>query len=149
MDEQICTAIVSMLARIGIKVDLNAQTKSKYFNKILAPNYDTDFYLLGWTPATYDAHNALYTLLGTRDGKRGEVNAGGYSNPTLDAVDREDRCRNGSGEAKCNDQSVDRDLAEGCANGSTASAGHRLGRKDRISNWRSQRIISFHTGTSR
>ena len=86
MDEQICTAMVSMLARIGIKVDLNAQTKSKYFNKILAPNYDTDFYLLGWTPATYDAHNALYTLLGTRDGKRGEVNSGGYSNPTLDLL---------------------------------------------------------------
>jgi peptide/nickel transport system substrate-binding protein len=86
MDEQICTAIVSMLARVGIKVDLNAQTKSKYFNKILAPNYDTDFYLLGWTPATYDAHNVLYTLLNTRDGKRGEVNAGGYSNPALDAL---------------------------------------------------------------
>jgi peptide/nickel transport system substrate-binding protein len=86
MDEQICTAIVPMLARIGIKVDLNAQTKSKFFSKILAPNYDTDFYMLGWTPATYDAHNVLYTLLGTRDGKRGEVNAGGYSNPALDSL---------------------------------------------------------------
>jgi peptide/nickel transport system substrate-binding protein len=86
MDEQICTAIVPMLARIGIKVDLNAQTKAKFFSKILAPNYDTDFYLLGWTPATYDAHNALYTLLGTRDGKRGEVNVGGYSNPALDGL---------------------------------------------------------------
>jgi peptide/nickel transport system substrate-binding protein len=84
MDEQICTAIVSMLARVGIKIDLNAQTKSKYFTKILGPNYDTDFYLLGWTPATYDAHNPLYTLLGTRNGKRGEVNSGGYSNPALD-----------------------------------------------------------------
>jgi peptide/nickel transport system substrate-binding protein len=86
MDEQICTAMVSMLARIGIKVDLNAQTKAKYFNKLLAPNYNTDFYLLGWTPGTYDAHNVLYTLLGTRDGKRGEVNVGGYSNPTLDLL---------------------------------------------------------------
>jgi peptide/nickel transport system substrate-binding protein len=86
MDEQICTAIVSMLARIGIKVDLNAQTKSKYFNKILSPNYNTDFYLLGWTPATYDAHNVLYTLLSTRNGKRGEVNVGGYSNPELDQL---------------------------------------------------------------
>lgn len=84
MDEQICTAIVPMLARIGIKVDLNAQTKTRFFTKILAPNYDADFWMLGWTPATYDAHNALYTLLGTRDGKRGEVNVGGYSNPTLD-----------------------------------------------------------------
>jgi peptide/nickel transport system substrate-binding protein len=89
MDEQICTAIVSMLARVGIKVDLIAQTKSKYFTKILAPNYDSDFYMLGWTPATYDAHNVLYTLLGTRNGKRGEVNVGGYSNPVLDdLIDR-------------------------------------------------------------
>ncbi|WP_428491343.1 ABC transporter substrate-binding protein [Rhodopila sp.] len=86
MDEQICTAIVSMMARIGIKVDLNAQTKAKYFNKILSPNYNTDFYLLGWTPATYDAENVLYTLLGTRNGKRGEVNVGGYSNPALDEL---------------------------------------------------------------
>lgn len=86
MDEQICTAIVSMLARTGIKVDLLAQTKGKYFTKINAPNFDTDFYLLGWTPATYDAHNVLYTLLGTRNGKRGEVNDGGYSNPTLDGL---------------------------------------------------------------
>ncbi len=84
MDEQICTAITSMLARIGVKVDLLAQTKAKYFAKILAPKYDTDFYLLGWTPATYDAHNVLYSLLGTRAGGRGEVNVGGYSNPALD-----------------------------------------------------------------
>ncbi|HBK05531.1 MAG TPA: ABC transporter substrate-binding protein [Acetobacteraceae bacterium] len=86
MDEQICTAIVSMLARVGVKIDLNAQTKSKYFNKINAPNFDTDFYMLGWTPATYDAHNVLYTLLGTRNGKRGEVNDGGYSNAALDTL---------------------------------------------------------------
>jgi peptide/nickel transport system substrate-binding protein len=84
MDEQICTAIVSMLARVGIKVDLIAQTKTKFFTKINAPNFDSDFYLLGWTPATYDAHNVLYTLLGTRNGKRGEVNDGGYSNAALD-----------------------------------------------------------------
>jgi peptide/nickel transport system substrate-binding protein len=84
MDEQICTAISSMLARIGVKIDLIAQTKAKYFAKILAPKYDTDFYLLGWTPATYDAHNVLYSLLGTRAGGRGEVNVSGYSNPALD-----------------------------------------------------------------
>jgi peptide/nickel transport system substrate-binding protein len=84
MDEQICTAISSMLARINVKIDLLAQTKAKYFAKILAPKYDTDFYLLGWTPATYDAHNALYSLLGTRAGGRGEVNVSGYSNPALD-----------------------------------------------------------------
>jgi peptide/nickel transport system substrate-binding protein len=86
MDEQICTAIVSMLARVGVKVDLNAQTKSKFFTKIGAPLYDTDFYMLGWTPSTYDAHNTLYTLLASRNGKRGEINDGGYSNPVLDEL---------------------------------------------------------------
>jgi len=33
-DEAICTAVVSMMARIGMKIDLNAQTKSKHFGDI-------------------------------------------------------------------------------------------------------------------
>lgn len=86
MDEQICTAITSMLARIGVKVDLDAQTKAKFFAKIQGPKFDTDFYLLGWTPATYDAHNVLYSLLETRGNGQGELNYGGYSNPVLDGL---------------------------------------------------------------
>jgi peptide/nickel transport system substrate-binding protein len=86
MDEQICTAITSMLAGIGVKVTLSAQPKAQFFAKILAPKFDTDFYLLGWTPATYDAHNALYTLIGSRGDGRGEVNVEGYSNPEMDAL---------------------------------------------------------------
>jgi len=85
-DEAICTAIVPMLARIGIKATLNAQTKARHFGLINTPRFDTDFFLLGWTPATYDALNPLYSLLGSRNGKRGEVNDGGYSNPELDAL---------------------------------------------------------------
>jgi peptide/nickel transport system substrate-binding protein len=86
MDAQICTAIASMLARIDIKIDLNAQTKAKHFLKIGPPNYASDFYLLGWTPATYDAHNALQSLLHSRNGIVGNNNDGGYSNPKLDAL---------------------------------------------------------------
>jgi peptide/nickel transport system substrate-binding protein len=85
-DEAICTAIVPMLARIGIRIDLNAQTKSKHFGEINPPRYHTSFYMLGWTPATNDAHNALWTLLGTRSGSRGELNDGGYSNPKMDTL---------------------------------------------------------------
>ena len=44
-----------MLARIGVKADLLAQTKAKYFGKINAPRFDTSFYMLGWTPGTLDA----------------------------------------------------------------------------------------------
>src|SRR6202012_4335341 len=73
-------------ARIGIKATLNAQTKARHFGLINVPRYDTDFYMLGWTAGTYDALNVLYSLLGTRNGKRGEVNDGGYSNPALDSL---------------------------------------------------------------
>src|SRR3546814_15704210 len=52
-DERICQAVASMLARIGVKGDLLAQTKSKNFAKVMAQNgYETSSYLIGWTPST-------------------------------------------------------------------------------------------------
>ena len=85
-DEAICTAVVSMLARIGVRVTLNAQTRARYFAEILAPRYQTSFYMLGWTPTTYDAHNTLYNIMGTRGGARGVFNSGGWSNARYDAL---------------------------------------------------------------
>ena len=85
-DAQICTAIVSMLARIGVKVNLLAQEKTRYFAKIGPPKFDTDFYLLGWSPSTYDADNALFSLVGSYNGARGQVNYGHYSNPEMDKL---------------------------------------------------------------
>ena len=85
-DEAICQAVTAMLARIGVKVTLNAQTRLRYSRKINNPSYNTSFYMLGWTPNTYDAHNALFNLAGTRNGVRGIFNSGGYSNPKIDAL---------------------------------------------------------------
>ncbi|MCW8087231.1 ABC transporter substrate-binding protein [Sabulicella glaciei] len=85
-DEAICTAVVSMLARIGVRVNLNAQTRARFFAEVNPPRYNTSFYMLGWTPNTYDAHNALFNLAGTRDGVRGVFNNGGYSNPRFDEL---------------------------------------------------------------
>ncbi|MBV9078352.1 MAG: ABC transporter substrate-binding protein [Methylobacteriaceae bacterium] len=89
-DADICQAVVSMLSRIGIKVNLNAQPKAKYFAKVLkAGGYSTSFYLLGWTPATSDSHNVLYEIMGCRNDpktSRGESNLGGYCNPKLDEL---------------------------------------------------------------
>ena len=85
-DEAICTAITNMLARVGIRITLNAQTRVRYFAEINAPRYNTSFYLLGWTPATGDAHNSLNSLAYTRRGDRGVFNNGGYSNPAFDAL---------------------------------------------------------------
>ena len=73
------------LARIGVKVNLQAETKVTYFPKIL--RRDTSFYLLGWTPSTDDAHDALYNLMATPTDKgQGQFNLGAYSNPKLDEL---------------------------------------------------------------
>jgi peptide/nickel transport system substrate-binding protein len=92
-DEKICQAVVAMLARIGVKVNLLAQTRSKYFAKILRKgNYspgETSFYMLGWSPATtYDVHNVFEQLIQTPSAqtKKGLFNAGGYSNPEVDKL---------------------------------------------------------------
>ncbi len=88
-DEALCLAIVSMLAKIGIKVDLLAQTKSLFFAKVLGQGgYDTSFYLLGWTPNTFDSYSPLYNLIHTRepDSGAGTFNLGGYSNPEIDRL---------------------------------------------------------------
>ncbi len=80
-DERICQAAASMLAKIGVKVDLLAQTKSKYFGKVLAQNnYDTSFFLLGWTPTTFDSHNPISALMSCRQDGKGAFNLGGYCN---------------------------------------------------------------------
>ncbi|HEY8382188.1 MAG TPA: ABC transporter substrate-binding protein [Microvirga sp.] len=89
-DEAICQAVVGMLARAGIKVNLMAQPKAQYFAKVLKPgNYNTSFYLLGWTPGTLDAHNVLHDIQGCRDNpqsSRGESNLGGYCNKQHDEL---------------------------------------------------------------
>ena len=88
-DEAICQAVVSMLARANVKVNLNAQPKAKYFAKVLKPGgFDTSFYLLGWTPGTSDSHNVMYDIMGCRaeGSARGEANLGGYCNPKFDEI---------------------------------------------------------------
>ena len=82
-DAAICQAVAANLARIGVKVNLQTETKVSYFPKIL--RRDTSFYLLGWTPSTADAHDALYNLMATPTDKgQGQYNLGYYSNPKLD-----------------------------------------------------------------
>jgi peptide/nickel transport system substrate-binding protein len=84
-DAAICQAVAANLARVGVKINLQAETKNTYFPKIL--RRDTSFYLLGWTPSTTDAHDALYNLMATPTDKgRGQYNLGWYSNPKLDEL---------------------------------------------------------------
>jgi peptide/nickel transport system substrate-binding protein len=75
-----------MLAKVNVRITLNAQTRARFFAEVNAPRFNTSFYLLGWSPGTSDAHNALFNLVGSRNGTRGVFNNGGYSNPKLDAL---------------------------------------------------------------
>jgi len=84
-DGEICQAVAAMLAKVGVKVNLMVETKATYFPKILSRN--TSFYLLGWTPGTYDSHNPLFALMATPgDGGQGQFNLGSYSNKRVDEL---------------------------------------------------------------
>ena len=81
----VCVAVAAMLGRIGVKVNVAAISKTKYFGKTLSR--DTSFFMLGWGANTVDAHNPLAIVLGTPtpDGN-GPWNMGAYSNPKLDEM---------------------------------------------------------------
>ncbi|TXL74244.1 ABC transporter substrate-binding protein [Vineibacter terrae] len=92
-DEKICQAVVSMLAKAGIKVNLLAQTRLKFFAKIALqtanPVPNIDMYMLGWSPSsTYDVHNVFEQLIECYDLERrkGQTNNGRYCNPRFDAL---------------------------------------------------------------
>jgi peptide/nickel transport system substrate-binding protein len=88
-DEAICQAVAAMLARVNVKVQLNAQPKAKYFEKAgPTAKYDSSFNLLGWTPGSFDSWNVLANITHCRDanGKGGQFNYGGYCNPKVDEL---------------------------------------------------------------
>ncbi|GAB3771768.1 ABC transporter substrate-binding protein [Ramlibacter monticola] len=86
-DSRICQAVAANLSRIGVKINLAAETKGTYFPKIL--RRDTSFYLLGWTPSTVDAHDPLNAIMSCVDDKgAGQFNLGAYCNPKVDELAR-------------------------------------------------------------
>ena len=86
-DEEICQAVASMWAKIGIKAKLNAMPFATYIPKIL--KNDTSIYMLGWGVSTFDALYSLQALQRTVDpkgGADGSYNLGRYSNPQVDKL---------------------------------------------------------------
>ncbi len=79
-DEQICIALVGMLARIGIKIKLDAQAMALHTPKL--QKRESDFYLLGWGVPTFDSHYVFNFLFSSK----GTWNAGSYNNPKVDAL---------------------------------------------------------------
>jgi peptide/nickel transport system substrate-binding protein len=84
-DAAICQAVAGQLAKVGVKINLEAETKGTYFPKIL--RRDTSFYMLGWTSSTVDAHNVMYPIMASPgEGGRGQFNLGAYSNARVDEI---------------------------------------------------------------
>ena len=84
-DGRICQTVAANLSRIHVKINLQAETKGTYFPKVL--RRDTSFYMLGWTPATYDAHNVMNAIMRCVDDKgAGQFNLGAYCNPKVDEL---------------------------------------------------------------
>ena len=79
-DEKICQAAVAMLAKIGVKVKLDAIPKAQHFPKI--QKRTSDFYMLCWGVPTLDSHYVFSYLL---DGK-GSWNATGYNNTRVNEI---------------------------------------------------------------
>ena len=83
-DSAICQAVAANLAKIGVTVKLQVESKTTYFPKILSRN--TSFYLLAWTPNTYDAHNVFLSLMQTPSSGAGQFNLGNYANARIDEL---------------------------------------------------------------
>ncbi len=84
-DEEICQAVVSMWARIGVKVRLVTEGMATFIVKV--QNFDTSAYMLGWGVATYDAQYSLQSLVRTKTtGADGNFNFGKVSDAKLDQL---------------------------------------------------------------
>jgi len=83
-DEAICQAVTGMLGQIGVRVRLDARTRSIHFAEL--PRGELDFYLLGWGVPPLDSHYVFHYLYETKSDVGGAWNATGYSNPHIDSL---------------------------------------------------------------
>jgi peptide/nickel transport system substrate-binding protein len=86
-DEQICLAVASMWAKVGVEADLSTESKTTYFPR--TDKGEFDIYLLGWASLPpMDGYSVLQSLLATNDGTYGGSNTNGLSNPEIDKLAR-------------------------------------------------------------
>jgi len=85
-DEKISEAVVGMLAKIGIKVNLKTMPKAQYWDEFDAQV--ADIQMIGWHADTEDSANFSEYLLmcPNKDTGMGQYNSGNYCNPKLDEL---------------------------------------------------------------
>ncbi|MBC7121432.1 MAG: ABC transporter substrate-binding protein [Candidatus Methanosuratus sp.] len=78
-DDEICQAVSSMWAKVGVKAKLSAQTKTIHFKKV--ETGQCDIWLLGYaTLPLFDSYGWLSQVLSSPRKNRGNWNPGGYVN---------------------------------------------------------------------
>ena len=84
-DAQIAQAVATTLAKIGIKVRVNAIPKSRFFAKI--SRLDTSFFLIGWENSDGDSSSILDACIHSFSQKEGygRYNYGRFSNLKVDS----------------------------------------------------------------
>ena len=84
-DEEICQAVTSMWARIGVKAKLRTLPLVTYFPMI--QRFEASIYMLGWGVPTFDALYSLQSLTRSLgEGGDGNYNVGRYKNERMDYV---------------------------------------------------------------
>ena len=84
-DERICQAVASMLARVGIMLNVQAETTAAWSRRTAA--LDVSMFMLGHAGLPLaDAFSTLSEVLHSRTDQQGGLNVGRYSNPALDAL---------------------------------------------------------------
>ncbi len=83
-DEAICQALVPMLSRIGVEVELNLRPASQAFPAML--KRETSFFMLGFDSPTVDPEYIFRFVLHSPTGTLGTWNFGSYSNAEVDKL---------------------------------------------------------------
>ena len=85
-DGDLCVALAGMLARVGIRVRVDALPKALYFPKL--SRTDTGFYLHGWGGSITDAQDVLDAILHSTDAAtaKGSINYGRTVEAPLDRL---------------------------------------------------------------
>lgn len=85
-DALVAQAVGSMLARIGLKVHIDAMPRNVFLPR--ATRREFGLFLYGFGSVTGESLIGMRSVLGSVDPKRGSgtLNRGGYSNPVLDAA---------------------------------------------------------------
>ncbi|HIP61709.1 MAG TPA: ABC transporter substrate-binding protein [Sulfurovum sp.] len=85
-DSQIAQAVASSLAKIGIKVTVNATPKSTFFKAVR--QRELSFFLIGWASSDGDASSVLDGVGHSTDNDKGygRYNKGGFGNAKADEL---------------------------------------------------------------